>query len=89
MKYMTCAEAHSLWGITVRRIQQMCKNGDIRGAIKEGKSWLIPRDTVCPTFPGSITTVKKEASSNRSIQFQKSNCRLLLCGQNAFDQRVH
>lgn len=46
MRYMTCNEAHELWGITTRRIQQMCKNGDIEGAIKQGKSWVIPCDIV-------------------------------------------
>ena len=49
MEYMTCIEAHELWGITPRRIQQMCKNGDIEGAVKKGKSWVIPRNTTCPS----------------------------------------
>ena len=49
MEYMTCNEAHELWGITARRIQQMCKNGDIVGATKQGKSWVIPRNAVCPS----------------------------------------
>ncbi len=49
MEYMTCNEAHELWGITARRIQQMCKNGDIVGAKKRGKSWVIPRNAVCPS----------------------------------------
>jgi hypothetical protein len=49
MEYMTCLEAHRIWGITPRRIQQMCKNGDIDGALKKGKSWLIPRDASLPS----------------------------------------
>ena len=77
MKYMTCAEAHSLWGITVRRIQQMCKNGDIRGAIKEGKSWLIPRDTVCPAsnlknFPAASQQLKKKPLPIGVSNFKKA-----------------
>ena len=77
MNYMTCAEAHSLWGITVRRIQQMCKNGDIRGAIKEGKSWLIPRDTVCPTsnlknFPEASQQLKKKPLPIGVSNFKKA-----------------
>lgn len=46
MKYMTCAEASVLMNISVRRIQQMCKNGDITGAVKQGRSWMIPINTV-------------------------------------------
>ena len=42
MKYMTCAEASSMMGTTVRRVQQMCKSGEIQGAIKQGRSWMVP-----------------------------------------------
>ncbi len=44
MKYITSQEASALWGITPRRIQQMCKSGEIKGAKKEGKSWIIPEN---------------------------------------------
>ena len=33
-------------GFSVRRIQQMCKNGELPGAIKEGRKWLIPDETI-------------------------------------------
>ena len=49
MKYITSQEASIRWGITTRRIQQMCKNGEIEGAKKEGKFWMIPENTECPT----------------------------------------
>lgn len=49
MKFITSQEASIRWGITTRRIQQMCKNGEINGAKKEGKFWMIPEDTECPT----------------------------------------
>lgn len=46
MKYLSCSEASALIGATVRRIQQMCKNGEIPGAVKQGHSWLIPENAV-------------------------------------------
>ena len=46
MKYLSCSEASALMGATIRRIQQMCKNGEIPGAVKQGHSWLIPKSTV-------------------------------------------
>lgn len=49
MKYITSQEASALWGITPRRIQQMCKSGEIKGAKKEGKSWIIPENAVFST----------------------------------------
>ncbi len=58
MDYMTCNEAAELWGITSRRIQQMCKNGDIKGAVKDGKSWLIPHDAACPSSACKTTAVR-------------------------------
>lgn len=43
MEYVSCNEMHKILGITTRRIQQICKNGDIKGAIKKGKIWHIPK----------------------------------------------
>jgi len=40
MNYLSCADAAKAMGITVRRIQQMCKSGEIPGVFKEGRSWL-------------------------------------------------
>ncbi len=45
MKYISCAEAASAMGITIRRVQQMCKQGKLPGAVKNGREWLIPKDT--------------------------------------------
>ncbi len=42
MKELTIQEAAALWGVSTRRIQQMCKDGKIAGARKEGRTWLIP-----------------------------------------------
>ena len=61
MEYMTCLEAHELWGITPRRIQQMCKNGDIEGAVKKGKSWMIPRNAVSPSADQNKTAIVNPA----------------------------
>lgn len=42
MNYLSCTDAAKAMGITVRRIQQMCKQGQLPGAVKQGRSWLIP-----------------------------------------------
>ena len=73
---MTCAEAHELWGITARRIQQMCKDGNIQGAIKKGRSWIIPRHTICPSIgkntPIITDTTKKKALPIGVADFKKA-----------------
>lgn len=45
MEYLSCSDASKAMGFSVRRIQQMCKNGELPGAIKEGRKWLIPDET--------------------------------------------
>ena len=46
MEYLSCSDASKAMGSSVRRIQQMCKNGELSGAIKEGRKWLIPDETI-------------------------------------------
>ena len=42
MNYLSCIDAAKKLGVSTRRIQQMCKQGEISGAIKDGRTWLIP-----------------------------------------------
>lgn len=46
MEYLSCSDASKAIGFSVRRIQQMCKNDELPGAIKEGRKWLIPDETI-------------------------------------------
>lgn len=46
MEYLSCSDASKAMGFSVRRIQQMCKNGELSGAINEGRKWLIPDETI-------------------------------------------
>ena len=47
-KMMSVKEASKLWNLTERRVAGLCKDGEIKGAIKEGKVWLIPLDAEKP-----------------------------------------
>lgn len=46
MKYLSCSDVSKSMGFSIRRIQQMCKNGELPGAIKEGRKWLIPDEAI-------------------------------------------
>lgn len=46
MDYISCESAAKKIGVSTRRIQQMCKQKEIVGAIKEGRNWLIPDNTI-------------------------------------------
>lgn len=48
MKYITIQEAAEKWGLSVRRVQTMCKEGKIVDVTKFGKAWAIPTDAVRP-----------------------------------------
>ena len=52
MNYVSCAEAAKTMGITVRIIQQLCKQGEFKGAIKDGHTWLIPEDSISLELTG-------------------------------------
>ena len=45
---MTIKEAAAAWGITERRVNELCKAGRISGAHKEGRQWFIPDGTQKP-----------------------------------------
>ena len=48
MEYLTNVEMSEKWNITSRRIGVLCSEWRIDGAIKNGKTCLIPDDTEKP-----------------------------------------
>lgn len=46
MDYISCESAAKKIGVSTRRIQQMCKQKEIVGAIKDGRNWLIPNNAI-------------------------------------------
>lgn len=49
MEYLTTIEMSEKWNITSRRIGVLCSEGRINGAVKKGKTWLIPSDAMKPS----------------------------------------
>ena len=45
---MTVKQAAFLWDISERRVTILCKEGRVEGAVKQGKSWMIPADAKKP-----------------------------------------
>ena len=45
---MTVKDAASLWGISERRVNELCRSGRIMGAEQDGRKWLIPDDAQKP-----------------------------------------
>lgn len=45
---MFVKDAAALWGLTERRVSDLCSKGQIKGARKDGHIWLIPADAEKP-----------------------------------------
>ena len=56
---MTTAEASELWGITMRRVQVLCDKGQVKNAVRMGRTWIIPRGTPKP-LDGRTKAAKKQ-----------------------------
>ncbi len=49
MDFITVKDAAEKWGVTPRRVQILCSQGRIKGAVRFGKSWMIPQRAVLPS----------------------------------------
>ena len=48
MEYLKITEVAEKWGISPRRLQILCAEGKIEGAVRFGKAWMIPKDAEKP-----------------------------------------
>ena len=44
MEYLSLKQTAEKWGITVRRVQVLCSQGKIPGAMKIGSFWVAPKE---------------------------------------------
>ena len=49
MDLITVKEAAEKWGVTPRRVQGLCKEGKIKGAMRWERTWMIPSFAVLPS----------------------------------------
>lgn len=47
--YLTAEKMATNWGISIRRVQVLCREGRITGATKHGNVWFIPEDATKPS----------------------------------------
>ncbi len=66
--FMKVKEASRRWGISERRVRELCSLGKISGAFQEGRGWKIPADAEKPA-DGRIRSVDKIISQ---IDLKKS-----------------
>jgi excisionase family DNA binding protein len=64
LDWITPQQAAELWSITDRRIQALCADGRIPGAVRLGRGWLIPKDAPKPA-DGRTKAAKQLKNSSR------------------------
>lgn len=64
---MTIKETAAAWGITERRVNELCKIGRIPGVYKKGRQWVIPNDAKKP----QDNRVKQNAAPQRNLTVPK------------------
>lgn len=62
MEYITVREMAEKWGISARLVQKYCADGRVAGAMKFGRSWIIPCSAVKPQDPRRQKEEGKEQS---------------------------
>lgn len=68
MNFMSVKEASLKWHISDRRIRILCSEERIEGAVKIGRNWSIPEDTVKPS---DARKGKKKKYSGLTYDFKK------------------
>ncbi len=48
MEQITVKQAAEKWGVSPRRVQVLCKEGRIKGAVRWERTWMIPAHAVLP-----------------------------------------
>ena len=48
MEYLSLKQTAEKWGITGRRVQVLCSQGRIPGAMKIGSFWVVPKEAEKP-----------------------------------------
>ena len=67
MKYLSIAQTAERWGISTRRIQILCGEGRVPGAIRIGTVWGIPEDREASGRENQERKVYQEARRKRKM----------------------
>ena len=65
LDWITPKQAAEKWGISDRRVQALCANKQIEGAVKLGLVWLIPKNASKPA-DGRAKNGRKPTKKNNS-----------------------
>jgi len=64
LNWITPKQAADKWQITERRVEALCSNGQVEGATKLSRVWLIPKNATKP-IDGRTKEARKRKSINK------------------------
>ena len=71
MDYLKIDEVSEKWGISPRRIQKLCLDGKIDGAVRFGRAWMIPKNAQKP-IDGRTKNAKQKSNNNEIVAFPRN-----------------
>ncbi len=69
MNYISIGQAAEKWGVTTRRVQDLCKKGSIQGAVRFGRAWMIPEHIDKPVDRRTKNAKKQNLKGNENHRF--------------------
>lgn len=69
MNMITAKEAAEKWGVTPRRVQDLCKRGEIKGASQFQRVWMVPADAEYPDKKKAKEIAKQDQPLPRKTPF--------------------
>ena len=81
MKYLSIAQTAERWGISTRRIQILCGEGRVPGAIRIGSVWGIPEDAEKPADARikNGKYIKKKIHNSKCVMHNCNLSKILHC----------
>lgn len=68
-EYYTIEEVAGMWNLLPRRIQYLCKQQRIEGAVKKGGIWFIPKDARLPSRHGQADAARFQFTGTKKRIF--------------------
>jgi hypothetical protein len=60
MDYISVRDAADKWGVSERLVQKLAHEGRVEGALRFGKSWMIPKGAEKPPDPRIVRRERGE-----------------------------
>ena len=68
-KYIPIVESAEKWSISPRQVQNLCLAGSVPGAVRFGRSWMIPEGTPKPADCRTKGAREEKAKNAANLPF--------------------